>query len=639
MWKTVGAPLLGREQESGELARLLAENRLVTVVGGAGVGKSRLAAEVGRLLCGASDGPLPRVVRVRWDAEGGALVGAVGRALAGERAAFGGADVRVLARWLTGGRVLLFLDDVDPVHAECVGLVQRLLMDVPDLRVLVTARRALGLGVERVLRLAPLRTEPAVELFLDRARAALADFRADASALRDAAAVCRTLEGVPLAVELAAAQLTRHSVRDLAELVERRQCWLSSPHPAVRRHRSLRAAVGADYALCERSVRAVWGRASVFAGPFAEQTAVFVCAGGGVEPHQVASCLAQLAGIGVLEPVSDPGGLRRPRYRMTRAAREFGAERLGGAGEFTIAAERHTAHCQRVAAVAESLWSTGSQPQAVRLVRDEQADLRAMLRYARSHAGQAVAALDAVVNLWFWWAVHERAEEGRGHLLALLPQCPPDSAIAARGLWLAAWLTADSDPGEAQALLGRAWPVAVLAGDDATIGRIAHVQGVLALHRGDDRSAAAHFQQAAEIIPALAPGGPTPAVSLAALALAQSAFDPGAAMSSARRALAQPGIRGDSWARVVARYARAYVDHRHGRSGRAWHRAHRALAALDTAVREENAVAASGAAALRQLIADIETGAPGRPRLLSVPRARTSEPVPVLAATRTGTGS
>ncbi|WP_156722334.1 ATP-binding protein [Streptomyces apocyni] len=672
MWNRVGAPLLGRERESGSLERLLVEHRAVTVVGGAGVGKSRLAADT---LAAMTGGPWQRVVRVRWDGHGratpGVLASEVCQALTGRRPRRE-ADVGGLAGQLPGPcpRVLLFLDDVDPVHAECTGVVQRLLMAVPTLRVLVTSRRALGLGDERVLRLAPLSTEvapgetagdertgsgpagdertgngpagdepagargraPAVELFLARARAVVRDFRADDAALRDVAAICRAVEGVPLAIELAARQVTQYPVGQLAELVERRQCWLSNPHAAIRRHRSLRDAVGASYVLGERAVRAVWGRASVFAGDFEESTAVFVCAGGGVEPHQVPGCLAQLAAMAVLEPVCDPGGLRRPRYRMTRAARDFGAERLAEAGEFAVAAERRTLHCQRVAAVAESLWSAGCQSQAVRLVQAEQDDLRTLVHEAPTRADDAAAALEAVLNLWFWWAVHDTAEEGRGLLLRLLPRCPPDSPLVARGLWLAAWLTAVSDPREARDLLGRAWPAAVLAGDDATVGRIAHVQGVLALHRGDERAAAAHFQEAARTIPATAPGGPAPAVSLAALALAQSGFAPGAAWASARRALAQPGIEGDAWACVVARYARAYVDHQQGRSGRAWHRARRVLAALD-----ESLPAPCGVVALRQLIADIEAGAGahGRAPRLTLPRARTATPSPVLAGIAT----
>ncbi|MGW2531881.1 hypothetical protein ACWC10_33225, partial [Streptomyces sp. NPDC001595] len=515
-------------------------------------------------------------------------------------------DAITLMRGLRSAPVLLFLDDADPVHAECVGLVQRLLMAVPDLRVLVTARRVLGLGDEQVLRLAPLSWEaadgepaPAVRLFVERARAA-GEFRAGDDQLRAAAEVCRLVEGVPLAIELAAAQTSRHPVGELAGLLERHQGWLSSPHPSLRRHRSLREAIAAGYVLCDRDVRIVWGRASVFTGSFAESTAVFLCGGAGVAPDRVAACLVQLTAAGVLEPVGTPGGALQPRYRMRRAAREFGAERLRAAGESAVAAERHLVHCRRTAAVAENLWNQGSQRQAVQLVRDEHAEIHPMVRYALAHPEHAEDALETVVALWFWWAVHDRAEEGRQHLTRLLPRCDADSPAVVRGLWLAAWLSAAADPRAARTLLARAWPAAVLAGDDATLGRIAHVHGLLAR---DAPAAAAHFREAADTIPPHAPGGPSPAVSRAAAAVAQAGFAPDAARRDARRALTEPGVRDDTWACLLARYARAYVDHRTGRNARAWNRAHRALGGPHT-----EPAAPEIRAALRQLMAEVETG-------------------------------
>ncbi|WP_369241573.1 hypothetical protein AB5J56_42895 [Streptomyces sp. R21] len=677
MWTSVGGPeglsassggepggLIGRERESAVLRGLLAGHRLVTVAGTAGVGKSRLAAGVTAAM---TDGPWQEVVEVRWQGSGpggpGALTARVVQALTGVLPCPDDAvDIARVVRDLPSAQALLFLDDVDPVHRECLSMVQHLLMAHPDLRVLVTSRRALGLGDEHVLRLAPLSAEtpggesghgPAVELFLARARAAAEDaglehadlgdpdrerpgLRAapkdvglpDAD-LRAATSICRRLDGVPLAIELAAEQTVRHSVRELAELLERHQNWLNSPHPTLRRHRSLREAIGASYVLCERAQRIVWARASTFGGSFTESTAVFLCAGGGVEPHHVPACLAQLTAVGVLEAVGDPGGPRLPRYRMTRTAREFGAARLREAGEFPVAAERRVVHCRRVAAVAENLWGTGDQSGAVRLVLDEQHDLGAMIRYALTQPEHAEAALETVVDLWFWWAVYDRVEEGRDHVLQLLPLCEPDAPVAVRGLWLAAWLSACTDPQAARALLGRAWPAAVRAGDDAVIGRVAHVQGMLELHRHDFRAAAEHFQEAADTIPPYAPGGPSPAVSLAALAVVQAGFSPGAARRSARRALTHPGVREDEWAGVLARYARAFVDHRRGHSGRAWHRARRTLTALDAGL-----PAPHGSAALRLLLADIEAGAPGRLRLPSLPPPRTELPVPAPAAGR-----
>ncbi|MCX4647812.1 MULTISPECIES: AAA family ATPase [unclassified Streptomyces] len=667
----VPGPLVGRERESRDLRALLENHRLVTVAGEVGVGKSRLAAEAvadvvahgaGECVLGGGEGrPAaeaaagvgaqgagPRVMVVRWP-EGGqgagsgagpgspaSLTAAVLEAAAGVHGRREAAGVGAVADRLRAADVLLFLDDVDPVHAECVGMVQTLLEFVPSLRVLVTARRPLGLGGEAVLRLAPLsaepadehRTAPAMKLFLDRfldrsLERAGACFDADDSDLRSVADICRYVGGLPLAVELAAEQAARSSVGEVAERLKEHQCWLSAPDMAAPRHRSLRDAVAAAYVLCDRDERIVWARASILAGEFDESTAAFVCAGGGLAPARVPACLTRLAAVGVLTPVRDPGGIREPRYRMAPAAHDFGGERLREAREFEVAAERRAIHFHRVAALAENLWSLGSQPQAVRLVLDEAEGLRAMLEYAPRQPELAAAALESVLNLWFWWAVYDAADEGRRHLLRLLPMCRSDTLLVARGLCLAAWLTAYGDPYGASELLQHAWSAAVLTGDDATIGRIAHVQGMLALHEGDLERAIEQFQEAASTIPAHVSGGLPPAVSLAALAVTQAEQSPRAARRSARRALSQPSIRGDAWACLVARYAQAFVDHSDGRTGRARLRAHRALAALDGRL-----PAPHGCAALRDLITDIDRGSRSGPPTATVPRGLTGVAIP-----------
>lgn len=726
--------LIGRDEEMAALTEGLSRNRLVTVTGAAGVGKSALAAAAvggaGGVLgggpagadrragsagpgCGCSVGggpkrrgrecgcpagagavdggpaaredsgpadgsPWARVVYVRCPGGGGpvasgALAARVTEAVMGPRDAVAGrrtvgagavpdarkaprgdgAGARTKARpaftdlvsalgALDPGPVLLLLDDADAVRTECAGLVQRLLMDVPGVRVLVTCRQALGLGEERVLRVAPLAADSAVELFLARARATAPGFRAEGAQAAAVARICRVLEGVPLAVELAAGQLDGEpSAWALADRLEQDQCWLAAPGPALHRHRSLRSAVGSAYLLCERPERAVWSRSSVFQGAFTEPTAAFLCAGAGVAAHQVSACLARLASAGVLDTLDEPGGLRPPRYRMTRAARDFGAERLRAAGEFAVAVERHVLHHRRLAEVAEHLWNAGDQRQAARLVRDNAADLAALVEYATrpdAPAAQVTAALATVVDVWFWWTVHEHGEEGRAHLARLLPRAGADGHLVARARWLAAWLHAPGDPVTARALLGQVWPAAVLAGDDALIGRVAHVQGVLAWERGDARTAADCFRQAADTVPAYAPGGPAPAVSLAALAVAQAGTSPGAAGRSARRALAYPGVRDDAWATALARHARAYTDHRQGHTARAWHRAHRALATLETRVAlpgtpdppDLPAVRAS----LHRLLTEIESPPRAPAPRPSVPAPRTDTSAPSRTSSR-----
>jgi predicted ATPase len=600
--------VIGRGAESAMLRDGLERGRLVTVTGAAGVGKSTLAATAVT-----ADGvPWRRVVRVRCPGGGPAAAPGTLAALVPEP------DLVRDAR-----RTLLLVDDADAVHAECAGLVQRLLMTVPGLRVLVTSRRALGLGDERVLRLGPLPEREAVRLLLARTGTEDTQVEPQQSELTEASRICRLLEGVPLAVELAAGELARGmSPGVLADRLERDQCWLAAAGPDPRGHRSLRAAVGAGYVLSERAARVVWSRASVLAGPFTEATAVYLCAGAGVEPDQVPSCLAQLAADGVLEPVGEPGGLRPPRYRMARAARDFGAERLRDAGELPVARERHLLHHRRLAEAAGILWGNGDQRQAAQLVRDHEEDVTALIGRALTGddvpAAQVRAALGAMVDLWFWWAVHERGDEGRTRLLRLLSRYAPDDHLAARARWLAAWLSAPGDPATARTLLGRAWPAAVRAGDDALLGRIAHVQGVLAWERSDAGMAAECFRQAAAAVPPDAFGGPPPSVSLAALAVVQAGPAPLSARRTAHRALAWPGVREDAWAVAVAQYARACVDHHQGRDGRAWTRARRALAVLD---RDGDAPQAH--AALHRLLASIESGTRSGLAPLFVPPPRT----------------
>jgi predicted ATPase len=623
--------LVGRRAEVAALRGLLADHRLVTVAGPAGVGKSRLSAAA---IAAMPNRPWQQVVQARWQGSGpaapDALTSAVARALTGDDGA-PAADIATVIRRLPTTAVLLLLDDVDPVHTECIGLAQHLLMAVPTLRLLVTSRRVLGLGDEHVLRPGPLgieapdgrrRRAPAVELFLSRARMA-SGLRVKDTELRWVELICRLVEGNPLAIELAAEHTRHYELRRLAELLGENQGWPTSPHRALRRHRSLRESIGASYILCEEALRIVWGRSSIFVGPFGESTAVFMCTGGRVKPEQVPGCLAQLVALGVLEPVHDPGGPCQPRYRMARLARDFGLERLREAGELMTTYERRLIHYRNLAVAAAHLWDNGCQREAALLVQDEHDDLTAMLQYAVGDPDHAEAALTTVTSLWFWWAVHGRAEEGYAYLLRLLDGRLPEGPGTAHALLLAAWLTASSDPHSARTLLGRAWTCAVLAGDSATLARISHVEGVLALHQRQNEAAAAHFQEAADTIPPLATGGPSPAVSQAAAALAQASFAPGPARVSARRALTHPGVHLDDWACVTARYALAFVDHHDHRSSRAWCRARRTLATLD-----DRLPAPQVQIALRRLLSNIESGTPATLSLPCGPAPRTRAPAP-----------
>ncbi|MEU6991136.1 hypothetical protein ABZ953_10830 [Streptomyces sp. NPDC046465] len=652
--------LVGRGEELGALRGLLARGRLVTVVGGAGVGKSLLAEHAAV----AAGGSMPDgVVRVRWwdgtPARRRSVAETVADAMADVAGGAGGAGeagasvgVAELVARLRSRRLLVVLDDFDPVRGACVRLVRALLDDTSGVRVLAAGRHPLGLGEEVVLRLGPLSVAgrgnggadetdggaeqavgPAVALFLQRLRAARRHSGQDGGPacerdgpargdhpdeLRLASDICRRLEGVPLAVELAAAQAAQYPLAQLARMLESAQGWLGVADAPLRRHRSLRAAVGAGYALCGTAERTVWARLSVFTGGFDEDAAAYVCSGGGVDAQDVPATLARLVLASVLEPVGDPGGVLTPRYRMPAAARGFGAERLQSAGETASALSRHLHWYGHVASTAHHLWSTGMHERAASLVRDDEAELRAALAREPSGSDQASAALALAVDLWFWWAVCGHADEGRSLLGRLLPLAQPDARRSGQALWLSGWLAVCTDAPEAAELLGQAWRVGVLAGDDATVGRVSHVLGALALEDGSTERAIAHLREAADTIPVHAEHGPAAAVSWALLAVAQARVRPSDAWRSVRRASAGPQPRHDLWTRSMTQYAQAFVDHVRGRRSRAWRRAHKALAGALGVAGAARALGAAGtavagppgAALIHQLIADIETGPP-----------------------------
>ncbi|MFI6944140.1 ATP-binding protein [Streptomyces sp. NPDC050418] len=661
-----GGGLIGREEELARLRRMGDDGeRLISVVGAAGVGKSalaRAALETG--------GRGRTVVEVRWpgpgrsahappksDGPAAAVLAALGQAKAADAKAGGvraagakAADVRAAraariddvvrslsARLRPRRELVLFLDDMDPVQEACTTVAQQLLNRLPGLRILLTSRRALGLGQERTLRLGPLDhgtaaqedEPPAVRLFLDRALALRPHHpvpQADYGLVRE---VCRRLEGHPLAIVQAAHQLTTLELPQLAQRLKSGQCWLTHPRAPLARQTSLRHSLLAVYRQCGPGERIVWSRASTFADAFTEASTAFLCTGGGIRAQDIPRHLAGLAAQGVLTPLGDPGGVRPLRYRMTPAGREFGQERLSRAGETEIAAERCLAHGRQLAHVAEHLWNHGSQRQAVRLLAEEHRNLGGVLSRAVRHPQQAQTALGIVTDLWFWWAAYAHADEGRRHLLKLRAACTPDTPLSAREGWLGALLLTHTAPDTADLLLQEAWPDALLAGDSATAGSVAFVQGLIAWDQGRTETAGELLADAAYTIPGLTPAGLSRPAALAALGLLRAHTAPREALGAARVALAEARVHGDDLACFLARFALAHLDLGRGRTTRAWRRARRILADHGT-----DGPVLQGLAAVREFLAAIERGE--RPEAPAPPFPAAGRTVAGRAATATG---
>jgi predicted ATPase/DNA-binding CsgD family transcriptional regulator len=357
-------PFVGREAERAALAAALAEHRLVTAVGLGGIGKTRLALAVAAGLTGRfADGV--RYIDLVPVTDDAAVTPALAAALGFGEQQGRSAEETVLG-WLGGREALIVLDNCEHLVDGVVVIVERLLAACPRVRVLATSRARLLVPYEHVF-LVPGMTVfgdggDAVELFLDRAAAAggpvgIVDHHRIAG-------ICRGLDGVALAIELAAARLPALGVDGLEAGLADRLRLLAGGRRLDDRHRSLRSALNWSYALLAEAEQAVLRRVCVFATPFTAEAASALLAGWPpAEAAEVAAGLAGLADHSLLVAVPGPDGTR---YRALETIRQYGAERLAEAGELSEAHARHLRWCLAQAeSLDESLVSCLAQAESL----------------------------------------------------------------------------------------------------------------------------------------------------------------------------------------------------------------------------------------------------------------------------------
>jgi predicted ATPase/DNA-binding NarL/FixJ family response regulator len=432
---------VGREREIAEITRLLATTRLLTLTGAPGVGKTRLALEVAAGLGDAfRDGVW--LVELAPLADPALVPQAVATVL-GVREQPGRTAPDALADALRAQRMLLVLDNCEHLVDACANLANVLLRACQDLVILATSREPLGIGGETAWRVpslalpgagdldtvgqggAPaLDSFAAVQLFVERARAARPEFTLTALHAPAVVRICHRLDGIPLALELAAARVTALSVAQIADRLDDRFSLLTGGNrTALPRQRTLRATVDWSYGLLSGQERALLRRLAVFAGGWSLEAAEVVCAGEGLDSSEVIDLLQHLVDRSLVVAEEHADGTNR--YRLLEMLQQYAQERLFECGEADGARRQHAACFLALAERAEAeLRGPGEISWSARL-EGENENLRAALRWLVDR-GEAEQALRMASALWRFWSV-------RGHLIEGLVWLEQALALAGAG--------------------------------------------------------------------------------------------------------------------------------------------------------------------------------------------------------------
>ncbi|MGW6913657.1 ATP-binding protein [Kitasatospora sp. NPDC054939] len=491
---------VGRREELAALAGLLTGARLVTVTGPGGVGKSRLALRAAARAAGAfPDGAW--LVEVAAVQDPLLLGHAVLEAL---RLTDGTArpPLDVLSEQLAGRRVLLVLDGCEHLVDACAELADALLRALPGLRVLTTSREALQSPGEHVLTLAPLPVGPvggrhpdAVQLFLDRARAVLPGFGPGPAAAEEVALLCRRLDGIPLAVELAAGRLRALSVEQItARLDDRFRLLTGGARSALPRHQTLRTTIGWSHELCTAQERLLWARLSVFAGSFDLEAAEYVCAGDGIDPDGILDLVTDLVAKSVVLREDSAYGVR---FRLLDTLREYGGHWLRAAGDDRRMLRRHRDWYLGVATWGEVEWFGPRQAETAQRTELAHPNLRAALEFCLAEPGEEQLALLLAGTLWFYWVGCGHLGEGRHWLDRALALGTEPTEARAKALWVTGYMaTLQGDLSAARPALEECRRQALATGDDRALAYAVHRQGCAALIGDQPVRAAELFEEA-----------------------------------------------------------------------------------------------------------------------------------------------
>ncbi|HEY7200646.1 MAG TPA: helix-turn-helix domain-containing protein [Candidatus Dormibacteraeota bacterium] len=480
---------VGREPELAELSRRLREARLVTLTGPGGTGKTRLAAELAASMDLGADGP---AWFVALDAcrEPDLVAPAVAAAI-GFREEPGRSPLETVVARLGGTEGMVVLDNCEHLLPAAASVAQALLVGCPSIRLLATSRAVLGLPGELTWRVPPLRLPSAdgglgvealagveaVRLFVGRAALADPAFRLTEDNAAAVVGICRRLDGMPLALELAAARVRVLTPAQLLDRLEDAVGLLTGGvRTAMPRQQTLRATIEWSYELLAPGTRAAFDRLSVFSGGFDLEAAEAVSGAGVLE--ELASLVDQSLVI------AEPAPTGTMRYRLLEVLRQFGQARLAARGEADTVRLRHAEHYLDVVRGLDAELRLRDRGEAVRRLRLEHANLQAALEWARSRSGDLMLRLATAMGRY--WVLNGSITEGRTWLEVALGHGGGDPVLRATALLRAgrlANLACDYDG--ADRLLTASLVLKRDQRDQAGVARRLIALAMVALSRGD----------------------------------------------------------------------------------------------------------------------------------------------------------
>ncbi|MEU4548542.1 ATP-binding protein [Nonomuraea dietziae] len=488
---------VGRRCEIAEVKRLLADSRLVTLVGVGGVGKTRLALRVADDVRRAfRDGVY--LVELAALERPDLLVQAVTEAL--EIADLSTRpQLEVLADHLRDRQTLVVLDNCEHLLHDCAVMAETLVRSAPDLRILATSRQVLGVAGEQTMVVPPLplmdgdmsrppgkssEQSDAVRLFAERAGAVLPGFAVTDDNREAVVRICRSLDGIPLAIELAAVRLRAISVEQLlARLEDRFRLLTVGSKVVLPRQRTLRALIDWSYLLCTAQEQLLWARLSVFSGSLDLEGAEHVCSGDGIATEEILDLVIGLVDKSILVREEHRSQVR---FRLLETIRQYGRDRLHESGQEDKLRRRHRDWYQDLVLRAQHDWFGPDQVTWYARLRTEHGNLRTALDFCLAVPGEAESGLTIAAALRYYWIAADSPHEGMSWFNRLLAGDGRPTPARAWALCVKARLAVlQSDFTAAATLLDECGELARRFDDLTITGSATYVAGLAALLQQD----------------------------------------------------------------------------------------------------------------------------------------------------------